>query len=180
MKKIAFVLILFSVLSIDARVAINCHYQTKEKIEESYKQSVSNVNSLKLKVKNTLALKVYSWGVRVGMKAALEMIRCSERKLSKLEFECRDSRRMKGKLMRTLPLVGKNVTVDEVEFLDTNESYSAATIFHEATHKCGSTDLDYFDRTNKPRSRRGVHWSLIADTYSYWLHYGFCIPQVDC
>lgn len=55
---------------------------------------------------------------------------------------------------------------------------------HELSHACGATDAGYFGNHGNwygpPRDVENTAWSNIADTYSYWLRYGFCKPGVDC
>lgn len=57
--------------------------------------------------------------------------------------------------------------------------HQASILVHEATHKCGTNDADYFHYT-APSDQKGRPWHSIASTYEYWILNGLCIPDVNC
>ena len=93
----------------------------------------------------------------------------------------------------------------KIEMCMPMEDY-AGVFIHEATHLCGTGDAAYFGYQNYPQDSsvnigtvmmyfhkigaflHGYNqaiwasgkWYSIADTYYYWVNYGFCIPEVDC
>lgn len=57
----------------------------------------------------------------------------------------------------------------------------SSRLIHEASHKCGSLDMAYFNaRNDPPRDVWFTGWQDIGDTYEYWVQYGFCIPGHNC
>ncbi len=113
------------------------------------------------------------------VKKARLILKCAQKKLKKLYFQCKSDPDDLA-LFRTLPLIGKKVTFNtETRYLTT--SVLTAAMIHEATHKCGTTDADYFIQNNKaPASTFWSEWPEIAGSYEYWIFRGFCIPEVDC
>jgi hypothetical protein len=82
---------------------------------------------------------------------------------------------------RTWPIVGNEVLLSDSNFfIQSSEIYAIGTLVHEATHKCGTTDSDYFTDDYPPRDIGFIPWEAIASTYSYWIRYGVCIPGEDC
>ena len=108
---------------------------------------------------------------------AEQILRCSYPKIEQFNYKC--SEIDGGGAALTMPLVGNSVQLSS-DFFDHGEAWSVSTVVHEATHKCGTTDLDYFEHDDVPKDYGIVPWELIADTYSYWIEEGFCVPGDDC
>ncbi len=98
------------------------------------------------------------------------------------------------------------VGADNLHHFRDNIYYSdagiAGVILHEATHLCGTDDIEYLidneELNSEPQlsynykikrkkeasylKRRiiPVNGSNNADSYRYWYHYGFCMPGRDC
>lgn len=89
---------------------------------------------------------------------------------------------IRGFTAQTFPILGREVILTNA-FETSNSKFQTGTVLHEATHKCGANDLEYFSKNPKegaPRSSGLFSWATIADTYSYWVEYGFCVPGYGC
>ncbi len=83
--------------------------------------------------------------------------------------------------MKVLPIIGNEVDVASEHLFRYDKDFMTATIIHEASHKCGTNDADYFIQNGKkPASTWRSGWHNIASTYDYWGTYGFCVPEIDC
>lgn len=73
--------------------------------------------------------------------------------------------------------------------------WRAGVIVHELTHKTGANDASYTSSKGssakksplhsgsgprKTSSKRKAQWSKIADSYEYWIRFGFCVPGKTC
>lgn len=114
---------------------------------------------------------------KLGLINALNILKCSEKKLPKLNYICTNT--YEEYEAQTWPVIGTEVKLSN-GFFDRWDQLQISALIHESTHKCGTNDLDYFSLINKPRSIGISHWSFIASTYSYWMNNGFCIPKDDC
>jgi hypothetical protein len=88
-----------------------------------------------------------------------------------------------GAVADTLPYVGRTVRVAGIFFNYNNwPDAEAGYIIHEASHKCGTTDLADFNHNKNtyPQDTFFAYWSNIGSAYSYWALFGFCIPNVNC
>lgn len=109
---------------------------------------------------------------------AYGVLQCAQSTIqSKLVFECNAA--PPGREAWTLPLIGKTIKLGPA-FFDVPELYADGVILHEITHKCGTTDSAYFSKANRPKDTAFASWAMIADTYNYWVQYGFCIPGTNC
>lgn len=110
---------------------------------------------------------------------AERVLRCALARVPKLTFSC--NQEIVDYSGVTLPIVGRNIKFAGQFFGNQPESdlYRVATFIHEATHKCGTTDLDYFSH-QEPNDWGMVPWDSIADTYYYWIMNGFCVPGENC
>lgn len=108
------------------------------------------------------------------------ILQCVERLLNRggFTFECNAD--IGDNVAWTIPLIGKTIRLNTSFFLR-GEHYATGVLLHEYTHKCGTSDADYFFYpSTPPRNKRLSSWPMIADTYRYWHEYGFCIPEVNC
>ncbi len=105
---------------------------------------------------------------------------CAKRKLKSIYYKCVPYIKNRF-IMQTMPLLGNEVKVSSKLMHKAGNLSLAATIIHEATHKCGTSDGAYFYQDKKkPANLWFAGWSYIASTYDYWFMKGFCIPGEDC
>ena len=106
------------------------------------------------------------------------ILECAQQRSKSLYYQCVSDPNVQY-YMRTMPMIGSKVKVASVYLRSGNYQISSAAI-HEATHKCGTTDADYFSTNNKPHDIWFSIWSQTASTYDYWADEGFCIPEENC
>lgn len=111
---------------------------------------------------------------------AQKVVTCAEGKLDSLKFTC-EYHKEENWDAETFPVLGKGVTINTASFFRNSENRIAGMIIHEATHKCGTTDKEYFNTpTDYPKDSGLISWAMIADTYEYWAQFGFCDPETEC
>jgi len=94
------------------------------------------------------------------------------------KFLCKDDRGLckGGTIAAAYPLTGGAVAVRLCDpFFNKDVKSAAAVLIHEATHSCCATTDKYYYTPDHPPLRRH-NWQNIADTYWYWIQYGFCLP----
>lgn len=101
------------------------------------------------------------------------ILHCARRKLGTLKFVCADD--TGDKAAKTYPVISNKVYLSDYVFTETQPKYQEGLLLHEATHHCGTNDAAYFDGS-KPDNVGIIGWQAIADTYTYWVQHGFCIP----
>lgn len=112
------------------------------------------------------------------LRKAKYILKCAGMRLESLNFTCNEDM---SAFMRVLPIVGNEVEVWSQKLDKSSYDFIVGTILHEATHKCGTNDADYFyQKGKKPASTWYSGWHNIASTYDYWAIHGFCIPGHDC
>lgn len=143
------------------------------------------------------------------LKKVSKKLSCVQKKISEsLTFKCVD-----GKICETVTmyvqrilLVPNSLQKDVIHACDGSYFYSgveiSGVILHEATHLCGTNDLEYLldleEYNSEPQlsynykikrkddglylKKRilSVNGSQNADSYRYWYHNGFCMPGRDC
>ena len=63
-------------------------------------------------------------------------------------------------------------------FFDLSLAKAGSVIIHEATHSCCFTlDLQYYNEGPDDQPLSSHMWHNIADTYSYWIDEGLCVPE---
>lgn len=108
-----------------------------------------------------------------------EILKCSEERARDFEFQCYEG--LTGYFMQVTLLFGDTVKIATHYLDEVDTDYVAASLVHEATHKCGAIDAAYFRQNQQtPRTTYMISWPYIASTYDYWAIKGFCIPEVDC
>jgi hypothetical protein len=136
-------------------------------------------------VYNKSELKFYETHKKENLSNVYTMLRCILAKLPEVELQCnyqagrcKDSKTVTA---WTAPFFGKRIHLCEHYFKNESEESMIGEIIHEVAHKCGATDISYFNNfLSPPKSTHGIHWSHIADTYDYWATFGICIPGIDC
>ncbi len=104
---------------------------------------------------------------------AEHILGCARGRLGTLRFVC--SNADFAFAARTYPLISNNVYIADNYFQDI-PIRQEATLLHEATHHCGTNDAQYFEPGRPPVDGDFIGWQSIADTYSFWVENGFCIP----
>lgn len=119
-----------------------------------------------------------SWNEWRKLQVASAINSCARGKLGTLTWVCADGTGDKAAM--TWPVISNKVYVSDYVFRETSPRYQAALFLHEATHHCGTNDARYFEHGERPGDGDYVGWQLIADTYSYWVTNGFCLPGRNC
>jgi len=106
---------------------------------------------------------------------AIDMLECTSRVLKRgLRYQCHYQEWWNG---NTFPILGRLVKLSYV-FPILSPGSQRGILIHEATHKCGSNDLERFNERNEPpRTTWKSHWAYVASTYEYWAKFGFCHPD---
>ena len=116
---------------------------------------------------------------KIQLRRSRLIINCAKLRMNFLKYKC-VYEPSANYLMKVLPVIGNKVIVNTSSYIP-DRDYLASAIIHEATHKCGTDDADYFIQYGqKPHSEWWSHWSRTASTYDYWAYRGFCVPEIDC
>lgn len=117
------------------------------------------------------------------LKDAKKVLDCAKGKLSPKKAACECPG---GECQNTIAYVyapfGDSVHLCPDFFYNANynsRTSQTGTLIHELTHFCGVGDAHgkgYFSPGNPPHDVNGHDWSDIADTYWYWVTYGFIVP----
>lgn len=117
------------------------------------------------------------------LEAVLSTVKCISRKLPKLTYHCREVKEglcTETNYAWTVPFIGRKVRICPNFWKKSSVFVYASTLVHEASHKCGTHDADYFTGMETPHDVGVLSWAMIADSYGYWALNGFCIPEIDC
>lgn len=134
-------------------------------------------------IERSVEVENYPRSIKSQVKTAKNILECAIEELKSPQYSCNE---FKDDAVynagRTLPFRGSLVKLASLR--EWGRVSLGQTILHEATHHCKTTDAAYFGDTHKkndpPRKVGMISWSRIADTYPYWMKYGFCIPSIDC
>jgi hypothetical protein len=143
------------------------------------------------------------------LKQVSNTLSCVKKKITeKLTFKCQQNSICDTAVMyvQRIILVPSKLQKNTIHACDSSfyyDSYGmAGVILHEASHLCGTNDIEYllehdeynsepqlsYDYRIKRKSdglylgKRlfAVKGAKNADSYRYWYHYGFCLPGRDC
>jgi len=112
-------------------------------------------------------------------KGALNWVNHDRQFLCKME----DDGMCKGNAAAAIPLTGGLVAIRLcAPFFNYSAKSAGSVIIHEATHSCcGTTDLEYYNSGDADQPLSTQHWPVIADTYTYWIMHGLCVPgETEC
>ncbi len=118
-------------------------------------------------------------GAYGNFSTAIHILRCTKNVIEKgLTYQCNAN--IEIALARTYPIFGNVIELNST-FFNEEGNHRAGMIIHEATHKCGTTDLGaFYNKSTPPKGNYLVNWPKIADSYEYWAEFGFCYPEIDC
>lgn len=175
------ILLLFLWASSFALETKDCSDYFVSELEAAYEQTADQGARLLEEMNRVIDTREeLSYRDRSKVKRARLILNCALKRLPKLYIKCESNPDDNLALFRTLPYLGNEVVFNTDTRYLTN-SLLAASLIHEATHKCGTTDADYFlQRNKKPDSTLFADWPEIASSYEYWIFRGFCVPSVDC
>ena len=138
---------------------------------------------------------------------AKRVLECSKEKMrTSINYSCDCPSIMPDDTVATILFSNESIALCDFYWKVIAMEDSVGIFIHEATHLCGTGDEAYFEYSDYPQdSRVGIstvmtffykirallsgykqaiwangRWYAIADTYRYWVNYGFCIPEVDC
>ncbi|MCO4753419.1 MAG: hypothetical protein KC478_03000 [Bacteriovoracaceae bacterium] len=160
----------------------NCAPDQESRIRSAIQESYISMNTIMDDIDHTIETRSRELPKHVVKKLAKAkyMLKCAEIRTDYLDFDC-DAGISEGAFMQVQPIVGNEVKVDGNYLPYAGDKFLVGTIIHEATHKCGTNDANYFYQTRtKPRSNWYSGWHNTASTYDYWSIKGFCIPEIDC
>lgn len=154
--------------------------QQQARLTRSYKyRAAVEADKLLVEVRRAIANPSITWNEWRKLHVAASVISCARRKLGTLNWVCADG--VPNNLAaRTYPVISNKVYLSDYTFGETRHLYQEALFLHEATHHCGTNDARYFNDGERPDDGSIVGWQSIADTYTYWVQNGFCIPNRDC
>lgn len=156
----------------------NCLESEVRSLADYTNQAHQQINSWRFEL-NRSKYKELSLFNRSKINLARNVLSCIDRHLDELVYECNAIKGDDGYEASTIPIVTRRVKLNEYFFIRNSKVTKIGLLIHEASHKCGTTDVAYF-RGTVAKSTKFVPWPLIADTYEYWAKYGFCLPDVDC
>lgn len=164
----------------------DCDQRSSDLIANSFVKIDGKIDKLKdsiLKTKNSKLSKSEAKFVNEAEKT----VRCIEKRLSKkVKFECTDSYLCRDPYnyvmyVEEIPdqLFQENIIRSCSGIFSYTADQLAGIIFHEASHLCGTTDLEYIKEEDaRPKLEyEKVSGSKNADSYRYWLEKGFSLPQ---
>lgn len=136
--------------------------------------------------------KDYSESIKRQIRTTKKILVCALEELQSPSYVCKEYDEKVYNAGWTLPFRGAKVRLRSIEAGGVISL--GQTLLHEATHHCKTTDAAYFGNTHAkdddlkddmlkgdaPRNVGIIGWSRIADSYSYWMKNGFCIPSIDC
>ncbi len=106
---------------------------------------------------------------------------CAIEELSKSKYICGKDKENTYNAGFTLPFRGSKIKLFSIR--EGGPVELEQTLLHEAVHHCKTTDAAYFTYeyyNPPPHDTLLSTWDNIADTYAYWLRYGFCVPEENC
>lgn len=140
------------------------------KIMREIKQATSNQNfsdrtRKKLRKSHVMMSKIknklFNWNMRINCQE--EMKRCS-----------------KGPNAHTFWTELNSIKVCSSYLNSSNDKWKEAVLVHEISHLFYSADAEDFTEDSPPRDGKIIQWHQNAETYDYWVQYGFCVPGVNC
>lgn len=181
-----FSLLLLSEFS-KAATFVGCNKNEKVLLQENVIQSIFVAKSLNLRIDQEIRKrKLTMWSLSYmhihsdisRLKRAQSFLKCSQRVINELEFHCRAELNNRASI-RVFLGFGSHVDLNKEIPYDTSRN-AVSTLVHESVHKCGATDSLYFHDGVIPSDSQLIPWEAIADTYSYWIENGFCLPGKSC
>ena len=139
-----------------------------------YRAAVA-VDRVTSSLEGRLARNDMSWSDWRKLQVSKIILNCARGKLGVLNYVCADNL-PKGFAGYTVPVVTNKVYIDTNFFSYDSSPLRESLLVHEATHHCGTSDAVYLSPGEAPRDSDYVGWQVIADTYSYWIEHGFCMP----
>ncbi len=167
-----FILTTIFTLNASAVVEKACHGDQDHEMRLWKYRAAVEADKLILNVRENLARNDLTFNQRRKLHVSGNILHCARRKLGTLQFVCADD--LGDKAAKTYPIISNKVYVSDYAFGQARQ-YQAALFLHEATHHCGTNDAAYFEGS-KPDNVGFIGWQAIADTYTYWVEHGFCIP----
>lgn len=145
----------------------------------------------------------------IFLKQVTKTLSCVKKKITqKLTFKCQqnkicDRAAMYVKRILLVPHALQKNTIHVCDGAFDYRNYKlAGVILHEASHLCGTNDLEYLLELEEYNSEPQLNYNYKikrkddgiylkqrilpvrgaknADSYRYWYHYGFCLPGRDC
>ncbi|MAX66596.1 MAG: hypothetical protein CME66_06645 [Halobacteriovoraceae bacterium] len=173
---------LLASISIHANEIYNCLDKEESLIREAIQDShisrekiLSDIEFAISERKGELSKKVVK-----KLQKSKYMLKCAGWRTRNLKFDCSEKEYV-GYFMKVFPIFGNEVDVASYHMRNVDYDFLVGSIIHEATHKCGTNDADYFYQKNQvPHSKWYSEWQNIASTYDYWSIKGFCVPEIDC
>ncbi|MEE3078219.1 MAG: hypothetical protein VX341_02695 [Bdellovibrionota bacterium] len=172
-----------SALGVDFK---KCHQADERLLKRATEHSQHTINDIVEQIEDQVE---FNSDIDDDMKEDLldarETLLCAMEKISRFQYVCYpEDESKKEKVMETLPFIGKEVNVYTKQMnrvaMDLTFQGVVGIVIHEATHKCGTTDANYFVKDNfSPYSSFFVSWKNVADTYNWWALKGFCIPHEE-
>lgn len=186
----------------------NCKDYQEDKLKDSFKDLKSKLNNLITQADNYPIYELTRREKRF-LRKSRDILHCVEKKMNlNIEFKCMSDDEQKcnnARMYVVSPLFLKKILrknrihVCSSAIFNSKEEIGGL-ILHEATHLCGTEDLDYLlelatvnqdpllvykDKIDyeKVTTQKRVFPKLgfrNADSYRYWYYEGFCIPGRDC
>lgn len=180
-------------------MASGCDAYQTEGIERMREQSQRSAARLLENVRSALESEKDEATVS-ALRHAKKTLSCVYRKLSLTRFACVSSDHPICDDPMTAAAAGGWIFLDSLRysiggrvsnkvrlcpfFWQSTASFHAGAFLHEVSHVCGTRDATYFGDHGRwmgaPRNVDRSSWADIADTYSYWARYGFCVPGRNC
>jgi len=180
--KILLIFALFLPLGLYANEIQNCSERETQLIKDaindshiSRKKIISDIEKSITANKGKISKKIIK-----KLQKSKHILKCAGWRTNNLKFDCSEKENV-SYFMRVFPIFGNKVDVASYHMWNVDYDFLVGSIIHEATHKCGTNDADYFYQKNQvPHSKWYSEWHNIASTYDYWSIEGFCIPEIDC
>lgn len=170
-----------SSLSVYALEFNQCSERERDLIREGLADSKKSIQQIIHDIDDTLATRrELPKKARKKLVKSKYILKCAEWRTDMLDFDCSEKGYV-GYYMKVMPIFGNEVDVASYHLARGGYDFLVGSLIHEATHKCGTNDADYFyQRNQKPHSEWYSEWHNIASTYDYWSIKGFCVPEIDC
>lgn len=127
------------------------------KLTTKVRDKLRSAYTMMSKIKNKLT----SWNMTINCQE--EMGRCSS-----------------GANAHTFWTEFNSIKVCRSYFTRTDDKWREAVLVHEISHLYYTADAEDFSSSSPPRDGAIIPWHQNAETYDYWMQYGFCIPGVSC
>ena len=149
------------------------------KMREDVVQEI-NVIQKKLLQEARLFQSELSTKQRIKLVFSRWVLACAKRRAAYIKHQCYTD---DDYVAKTTFLVGNTVMFSDLYFKESyryGSLHSTAVYLHELAHLCGTFDSLDFESNNPPRDSLVIGWESNAETYEYWVKYGFCIPEINC